>query len=761
MGRGIPILRHDWRIPTAAAATGPWIDTFFDGWLGTGIGSAQPYPTFYLIGFALRPFYGLGSAALTTLLIAVTVVLAARAAMFVARRLGATPWAQAGAGLFAALNPWVYSKYVAGHILMIFCYAVVLGLLAEVLRERPRTWALVLLAAFSVSQIEFFLIAGPMLALWASMRRRPRALAALAVAALPIAYGIAASYHAIRGTPFNLSWQRSQSLDLGQAALLQGYVFDYARAFGAVALASFALGFAALAGLVAGLRDARTRPVVAVAVLALLVSSGTRGPLGPAYEWAVAHVPEVGVYRELYDLVALVTIGYVVLLARGAGRTRWGGAGIAVAAAAFAGPWIAAPPDRFFVAGGSLPQAPFPAGSGARVALEPAFQPMQTTDGRGSGVDPDAFVRDGRATPIDECFPSFPVDSALGYAAFRGDDAYLEALGVGSVVDRPYLRTNLRTLRYQWIAMAPVVERGRSRALVPHALLAMSPGVPQLASIGNGPGEAAAFFGDAEPDRVRAFDAQRGTNDARAAWVDARLGFPTHPEWGNAYGGAATQSRLPLALPLPAVGTSVLAETDGDLAGDDGAVVATAATALHWYALRDGTRSLRCRGTCVVVLQARVPAGLPEHVPERDAAAVPIAFVRPWLARATIPAGPASTLRLNVRYDPAWRAVASGETLRHVRLDTALNAWVVPAHRAFAVTFVETTAAVQFALELIAAATIVALAGFGVREDYRARNAEKGGAARSLADTRTSPASGQTMASSGSSQRTAASRDGS
>jgi len=723
LGMGVPALRHDWRIPTAPAAIEPWLDSLFEGWLPVGIGSAQAYPTFYLIGLLLWPFMTLlGSFGLTVLLVATTVALAAGAAMLLARRLGARPWAEAGLACLAVLNPWVYSKYVAGHILMIFSYAVLLGLLSETTRSKPRGWVLVPLAALSISQIEFFLIAAPLLLLWSLRHRSYATIAALLCVALPIAYGITASYGAVRATPFNLAWQRSQSLDLGQAAILQGYATEYARSFGTVAWVSIALGISALAGFSAALRDGRIRWIAVAAAAALLFSSGTKGPLGPAYSWAVEHVPEIGVYRELYDLVGIVAIGYIVLLARGVGRTRAGAVGLALAGATFAIPWILVPPDRLFVSAGSLPTVLFPADAQTRVALEPAFQPMMTADGRGSGVDPDAYVRRGAALPLNEFFPSYPIDSALGYAVFRGDDSYLRALSVAVVMARPYLQTNLETLHYQWIAMGGERERQRARTLVPYPMLSLLPGPLATASIANRPDEAARFFGDTAPASVHRFVPSRGLNDARAAWVDARLAFPMHPEWGNAFGGVATQGAVPLSLPLDAAGSSLLAETDGALVDDAGRTVASRSTELHWWSLKPGTRQVVCRGTCIVALQGDVPAGLPEHRPMRGARPIAVDFVRPWLARAIVPANSSGTLRLNVRYDSAWRALADGRSLPHLRLDTTLNAWSVTTRAPLAVTFIETTAAVQLALELLAA---VVIAGLFVNEALRAYRSRK------------------------------------
>jgi len=719
---GLPGLWHDWRIPAEAGSLGPWIATFFEGWVPGGIGSIQAYPTFYLIGFLLWPLHSLlSSYAVMLAIVCLTVLLASIAAMQLARNLGADALAEIALALFACLNPWVYSKYVAGHTLMIFTYAVMLGLLAEVTRSKPRMWRLVLLAAFTISQIEFFLIAAPLVCIWALRRRAWTVALAVAFAAAPIFVGLAASYGEVRSTPFNLSWQRAQSVDLRQAVVLQGYVFDYARAFWPLEPFSIAIAIAALFGIRRVLDDRRCTVAVAVSASALMFASGTKGPFGLPYTWLVLHVPEIGVYRELYDLVGVVAIGYMVLLATGIGAWRPGAALLLAATCSYAFPWITRPPATFFVDVTHLPRPEFPAIPDARVALEPAFQPI-TAGGRGSGVDPDAYGRAGFASPINEVFPAFPVDSALGFMTFRHDDRYLKALSVAKVIPRPYLQTNFKTLRFQWIAMNGQIGAARYRALDGLSMLTILASDPGLATIANRPDEAAIFFGDAVSEKLGRFTPDPSLNDASLGWADARLAVPMHPEWGTAFGGVATQSAAPLPLSLPADGTSLLAQTNRQIVDERGRIIAHRSSALHWWPLAAGVRAIRCFGTCIVVLQAKIPARLPEHRPMGAARAVHVDFITPWLGVATLPAGTKGTLRLNVRYAVGWQAFVAGRPLPHLRLDTALNAWKfakVPVGGGTTVTFVESIAALQLALEVLVAAAIAALATFEGLRAYR------------------------------------------
>jgi len=355
-----------------------------------------------------------------------------------------------------------------------------------------------------------------------------------------------------------------------------------------------------------------------------------------------------------------------------------------------------------------------------RVAFLPAFQPLSYR-GLGSGADPDAYLRENKAVPLNELVPSFPVDAALGYLAFRGDDRYVAALGAGAVVARPYLRTNYAALAYQWIETSPprpVPERSRTLHAFP--LLALTPPA-RVATIANEPFESAAFFGDLDPRSIATFEPTRATGNARKAWVDARLGIPLHPEWGSAFGGVATSSLAWLSLPRPAKGTSILAVTNGRIVDDAHQVVASASKELRWWPLPPHARAVRCGGTCVVVLQGTVPPHVPEHRPLRAVRPLAIAIFTPWLARATLPAVAHGTLRLNMGYDSGWAAYALGRALPHFRIDTAFNGWSVASAKPLEVTFVERPVAFQFVLQVIVVLVMFVLYILEIDAFYRER----------------------------------------
>ena len=704
---GLPALRHDWRVPFAADAEIPWLNSLFEGWVPDGIGAAQPYPTFYLVGFVLwLAHFPLDAYGLMVSVVVFSVALAASSAAKITVDRGGGPALQSSVAAFAALNPWVYSECVAGHMLMVFSYAVMFALVAETGSPRPRRWALTVYGALAVSQIEFLALAIVPLLWWLGRRREWVAAVVVLFSIAPIAYGIAASFSEIKATPLNLVWQESQSVAPSAAVLLNGYAFNYARAFVNFNPVALLFVVAAVAGVPNAVRTRRGQFFFCAAVTVLIFAMGTKGAAGAWYDWLVVHVPEIGLFRELYDLLALVAIAYVVLLSEGFARRRSISFVLAAAAFGWMVPWVVLPPTTFFVSAGTIPAAADPTDPFGRVAYLPAFQPL-TYEGRGSGVDPDAYVRVGRATPLNDSFPEYPVNAALGYLE-RGDARYASSLGVTAVVRRSYLHSDLGSLRH---VLAEVPRRQGHRVdYEAHffPLLSVVHGAPLAASLADDPDDFAVFFGDRYPVRIAGFLPSRLTNDPRLTWVDARLAVPARPELGSSFGGVVTASAVPLNLPRGRNWNAVLAQTSSALVDDSGRTVARSNSRLRWWPLRSEVRRLACRGACAVILVADLPAGLPDHVALGPVQRAEMRFLLPWVGIAVLPAQALGSLRFAVRYDRSWTAVEDGRVLPHERLATTLNVWRLPLHgTSRRVYLIELVAAFQFLLELLAAGVLL------------------------------------------------------
>ncbi len=741
VGHGIPALRQDWAWPTSPAAFASSFITSTSGWDPRGIGGPNLHLNDYLVGSVLAL---LGRAigplpALCVLLFSIGVACALGAGSL-AREVGARPLAAAGASLFAVFNPWSYTETVAGHTYMLLALGALIGLCAELLRAKPRALAASLLVALTLVQLQFFVIAIAIAAVYAVFGTTRLPLMTGAIVVLAPLVGIAADFGSYQGVPLTLAWERSQSTPLLSGINLGGYFAGYGQQvdpFDRVAM--YIIVVLCIAGVVGGWKTALAKISLIVLVLSVSIAAGLDGWLSTPIAWAFVHLPGAGLYRELFDVLGVAVIAYIAGSALAAARWPLAGAAIAATGVAFAVAWTVFSPWSWWVPAASIPSIS-PAGAAEyRYALFPAFQPL-TLSGRGSGLDPDAYLRDGNA-PLNVQAPQYPVDVALARYAFDRDDRSLAALGVASIFGRLWLRSDDTARAFQ-LALKPV-ERARwlpkdifdlrslaAKVANPQPPVALFP-LPAVGTVVDELGAGAVLFSDAAQARgaqvppswlgYRALvpvSASGRYVDAALGWVDARLAFESAPQLGQALGGAATMSSQDF-LQLRA-GVPALVFVEGALRDQDGALISSSTSGYQWMILAASTSAVRCDGLCAIAAQGYPPAGLPANPQAAAPIAVTAAEVTPWAIRATIPAGPQAMLRLNDAFDRGWVAQLSGGRLPHVRVDTTVNGWLLPSRSAAQqVLLIHWPAAVEAALEIVGVAWLFAIAILAARNARR------------------------------------------
>ena len=730
-GPGVPVLRQDWSAPTTHDGI---IDLFVrstSGWDPHGLGSPNLYINDYLVGSAFAALDALLGPHLGLFIVILGVgVACAYGAAALARVFGGDAWGRSAAALFAVFNPWVYAETIAGHLYMLLAYGALMALAAECLRKQPRPLIACVLAVLTLQQLQLFAAACVLVV--AGLRRLGwLPLVTAAVVGAPVAASLVMERTAIASVPYTLAWERLQSVEPWDALTLSGYFAGYTQAIAALdrwlmplALILVAVGFALRA------RSKRGAAMIGVTALALLASMGFRGPLAQVAPLIADNGPAARLFRELYDFLAFAAIGFATAVGVAATRARAAAAASIVVGVGLAAAWLVWSPWTWWVAGESLPSPSLAAPPNTRFALYPAFQPLQLTDGmRGSGSDPEATDQARGVTPLNELFPSFPVDAALSRYAATRDPAGLAALGVSTVVGRSWLREDSKAMGYGRALPAPVAPDG---ANTPDSVLEASPELavvplPRACAVCADAGADAVFFGDAagvhdpgappawtsypHADVVAAPDVHVSAADG---WVDARLSFSSDPELAQPFGGALTTSRaasLPLGLDRYA-----LVFVRGALVDNTGSVVARDTRGYRWIALPAATRSVRCAGRCLVALTAPEVPDVPAEAPSKDLPiGVPFEARFPWRVEATVPPGRASMVRYLVRFDDAWSASLDGKPLAHVRVDGYANGWLLPSRSTPSpLVIVHDTSAAQAALECAGAiwtvGTIVAIA---------------------------------------------------
>ncbi|MBD5634434.1 MAG: hypothetical protein IAI49_08155, partial [Candidatus Eremiobacteraeota bacterium] len=657
VANGVPLLRHDWFpiVPTLRFA----LDNV-TGWDPTGLGSVEGYPASFLLIFARSAVAALTGSYATHLLYfgGYALLLVFGAARLVAI-LGGSAVARVAAALFAAFNPWAYTELVAGHTFMLLSYAATFWLVAECCTRYRRSLRLVLLALAVAPQIQFLIVDAACYALLSLRMRSWAVFLAIASMLLPVFVGVVVSRDVLVGIPLTLEWERDQSLDPFRAIFLRGYFAGYDSALAAFYEWSQWIVFGiACAGVLTIVFSRRRRSwLIAFAAIPLVWSFGLKGPLHGVFAWTIAHVPEAGLFRELYGLLGFVAIGYTAFCAIATARSPrlaslWFAAGAAMLAA-----WILAPPAHYWVTNRALPVTPVANEPNSRFLLVPALYPARLAE-RGSGTDPDLYPRADNVTPVNEAIPMYPLSPALGRYMRDGATDALGALSVGSVLARPWLQTD-PSIRYQlalplpdWLTRTPAFSGAIAR-VTPELSLGDFPAIGPLdTNIGAGNvlfEDAREATGPAVPAAWHALDPAHavtaGNEFVRAAdgWVDARLAFAEDPELAQPFGGALTTNRFATLNVVPSMFALVFVR--GKLLSQDGTPIASTSAGFRWIFVPSNANALTCAGLCVVAAQATRLPGAPLNPPPRPSEGVAFRVPIPWLVAATLPAGSSPLLR--------------------------------------------------------------------------------------------------------------------
>jgi len=717
--RGVPALRHDWYWPRQPELVADMWAAATSGWRIDGLGGPNPYINDYIVALFAVPvglLFGVRFAFLAFLFaIAIGVALSARKLALDAGGGQGVAVVAAGFGLF---NPWAYTQIVAGHVFMVAAYAATMALLAEALRQSPRSNVCACAIGFTVPQLQFFFPALLVALGLVIARRMWLPITTWVVLGAPSLLGIALSSKDLESTPLTLAWERMQSIAPFKAMLLSGYFARYTDAFDKVAIWAMVLVIAlSVAVLFARPRVALVVVTAFVTAALMLVAMGLKGPLAGVLDFLITRLPALGLYRELYDLLGFVAIGYLILAVAATRGTRSPGYVFAAAVVLLMCSWVLSPPTRFWTDLFRLPNVNVSAEPNTRIAFLPIYQPLQFL-GRYSGLDPDARARPEQAHVLNTATPSWPMDVALSSFALTGSTESLAALSVSEIAARPWYENDPRELGEQLALQppAPLVRPAKSFVMhiVPESEVALAPW-PDAVSVANRIGANAVFFGDVaglQSDgldgkwrvytRPRPIAPPKTYTSAPDGWVDARLAFPVEPDLGQGFGGALTMSAT-ASLPVDG-GDDILVFVRGALLDASGRQVASNTRGYHWISLPVDAKSLYCRGLCVVALEGQVPHDLRENAPPGHVR--PVAFERfePWLFKVTLAPGPRAALRLNERYDDHWVAFSNPPAVAHVRLDGAVNAWLEPSRpNTETIWLIQWVALVQASIEVGAA----------------------------------------------------------
>jgi hypothetical protein len=475
---GVVGLVHDWSIAPFAEQHLALLQQDFDGWVRWGLGEQVAYPFEYplRLAFGLVASLGIGGGLISKAIVVLVPALAFVAAAYLGRSCGLSYGAAWVCGAFYALDPVMLNKLVSGQTTYLVGYALLplapalFGQACERGSAVAGGLAIGGVVALIAMQVQLGVIAVLLLVVLGvcttrvPLARRARvgayaAVLLVAAEAPTIAWALHGVGDIVRLDQFThgAAWLDTNSLHVGDALRLIGYLAEYdILSIGSWMNVWQPVSWLVVAVAVAGLLTLRgpMRPTLFIAaVVAVAFACGTTTPLGGAITWVFARFRGAQMFRELYHVMAAVSLAYAV----GAGaafdligrfRTRVALRAVLVAAlGVYFAPmlsgdvsgWLSAfPVDRY------LATAFHDENSGAgRVAWFPMDQPLAFED-RGSGVDPMAVTDRGSLWLYSLTWPLTAVDTAArsGDVSLLRDE--LRALGVASVVNRDRFRSRYR-----------------------------------------------------------------------------------------------------------------------------------------------------------------------------------------------------------------------------------------------------------------------------------------------------------------------------
>lgn len=715
--RGVPALRQDWWWPTTHQGVVDYFSRSISGWLPIGIGQPNAYPNDYLLAAALFPAMQLLGPLLALFLFAATIGCCFHwVAVLCSRSVEKTRWyVPLVAEVILLFNPWTYTEVVAGHLYMLLGLTGLAITILAVASSSNSPRSLIVGVALALSQMQFFIICVFIVATLAIYRKSARLpfLISLVLAG-PIVVGVLYNRRELMSIPFLAIWERSESLNPSAAFAFMGYHPNYVAHVDALfRFGGMLVVFAGVCSVVL-CRSFKTVVPALIGVFVIVLSIGFRGPLA-GLEWDLMDkIKALAVFRELYDLIGIAIVLFVIASVRGSSRTAVR-ITLIVASLIYVTGWLVSPPARWWLSAERIPVGQVRQLPMSRFALSPAFAPISFRD-QGSGLDPRAFDRK-RSTVFNQYIALFPEGTALERFQADGDTAMLRNLGVSLILEDRRFASVGNALGQG--AYCPA--HTRAIAIKDATPLISLQRFPKISFSGARVGANQVFVSDVPAwfpgNKPRAwFATSRVLRDSfqdvpnGVGWVDAQFVFNRRPALGQPFGGVGA---IGISGVLVVQNNYILAAVDGLLVSGSGRIIARGKNDQYRWIDLHGRRSIKCLGTCVVAMESATKpqreqgvepqSTIDDHYPVRT-----IRFVFPWLAigRAFVSSRP--VLVFDARFNKGWALWTSRGRARHFMLDHLINAWYLGSTKgSIRLVLIDRTALAQFVLEVIALLSLV------------------------------------------------------
>jgi hypothetical protein len=697
---GVPAFQHDWLWPVDRVQLPNYVAIGFESWERNGLGYAQVYPAAWwaYLTVAMTCWIAGPHGGLVIFLYAALSVGAGGSARL-ARELGSSGLAEAIAILIYVSNPFVLNEVQAGHLFMLWSYALLPWIAALAIRpptalRSAQVGVLIGLASAQQQFLIFGIIVASVCTLCAWPRRFPYMIVTGVCAAafsmpLWLPSVTAHSTDALNVLAPTHDWQLAQSASPADALRLIGYIGLYDRRLGAVVeVLLWFVPFLAVLGLLRARIKHAAWGFLFLAAIGITLASGLGGPLASSLDYGFAHIRALTLLRELYDATALTALAYAALgsIAFGTLSRPYAARAGAVGAAALAVvclavswhvardlPWYD-PPSQFRAQLRTIAAMP----GNARVLPIPLNPPLSMSSAKG-GLSPLQIGIGDHATAafVFALSPSTYAAKMYAQSGGRRGEELLERMQIGTVVRLPIVHPSFETgldpkIRLHGLPPELVDSMPKPFAAgppnVPRAVVLPYSAVPgSLASSYTGARDIAAMSGGTPIDLF----ARSTQPDPSRGW--ARTPFwPILPSWAFAEPLAIFTMRRVTALDVPR-SLVVAGDGSGRLRGTGCLLIRRLDS--HFSLFRCASRPVLDGDPPIVISQASIDARAAyDRASSGAVGAVRVEVDRPDYLRLRVHAVAGSALVLRDSFDDGWAISIPGTD--HVTVDGYANGWV-------------------------------------------------------------------------------------
>jgi len=342
LSQGTVGLRDDWVIPPYNEQVVEWGFEEKDAWMATGLGTANIYPSEYILRFtlgAISYLFNLNGEVISKLFLIIIMTLAGSGGYFLGNKLKLKKQSAFVIGLFYMLTPVLFNKIIPGYLTYILSYAllpIILGVFIDHNTKKfklSRMITLGLLIGLGATHIQFFALIPITLTAYSlfnikSFRKKFFYITGSMIIATLIHMNWILPLVIDQSTVNNIlasksnTWVESFNPPVTNTLLLFGATYGFfsevlqidISLFLLWALSALALLFLVILPVTIKTKNKNILGLSILTIIFLFVSKGSNPPLGFIFRLLYKNISLLTIFRDLHGLLVIPCLGYSILL---------------------------------------------------------------------------------------------------------------------------------------------------------------------------------------------------------------------------------------------------------------------------------------------------------------------------------------------------------------------------------------------------------------------------------------------------------------